>query len=197
MIIEACGCSYAGLKVPKSVLNNDSFCFNNYCNLTLLQEQAECYTSFMNKLDMNVSCTECSQPACERWEYSVHKTSFSSEPGSSSFERFVKANVADQNHTLIRDAEAIYGDIHSTPINFAFDNIIQVRISFISNMFTLAIAEPLIQSQFALFSNIGGSFGFWLGFSILTVMEVLEFFVRLLVSLFTIKKVTRVEDISK
>lgn len=71
------------------------------------------------------------------------------------------------------------------------DNIVSLDIYFEDLSYDVIEQTPLYET-WALIGNLGGTFGFFLGMSLITLLEFLDFTFRRILNLFQVKRNTRV-----
>jgi len=137
---------------------------------------------FYANLDLAHSCLECKMPPCLSWEYkNMHSmldyfTDFSADDFAEDFLQL--------DHQSIADMKELYGNLIDVPNNFVSKNFAKVTITFSDLHIRHRVATETM-SGFSLFSDLGGAFGFWIGCSVMTFVEVIEWLVRLVASIKT------------
>jgi len=195
-MVRKCGCVYTGIDVLRPSDYNGEFCFHDMCNGTQILSQLECIDNFYATLDLNMICQSCKQPACDDWSYFVKVSDLMWLEGLSA-EEFVK-DILPLNHPAVDDMIAEYGNLSNTPTEFVAKNFAKITIHF-ADIHVRHKDASATMTGFSLFSSLGGAFGFWIGFSIITFLEVAELLVRMLLSLCYIprEKTVRHKDQSR
>lgn len=177
-VTTACDCSYAGYHVNKPSWYTGHFCLYDYCDLNKTLKQAQCILDFQKSVDLTEICPECSKPSCENMEFS-HLTSTFDYFNELTAEELVEQLPLD--HTSIADMLDIYGNLSNVPRGFASKNFARVEIEFAHTHLMKEVATKSM-TPFSLFSDLGGAFGFWIGFSVMTFLEFIEWFIRLILA---------------
>lgn len=85
----------------------------------------------------------------------------------------------DPRHVSLKDIQTEYGNTSNLPPDFLSENFITVTVLF-TNYREFKKEAKRVMSAYDLFSSFGGTLGFWAGFSILTLVEVIEWLLRTL-----------------
>lgn len=180
LITEKCGCSYAGVHIEKPAEYGGPYCLSDYCNQTLVRQQAKCLVEFYDTIDLNSECLQCKMPRCVRWDFQV---------SHSMIDYFLHISAQDfaedmlpPDHPAIEDMIDMYENLSNVPDNFISSNFISVRVTF-ADLHTLHRTAVTQMTAYSLFSDLGGAFSFWIGFSIMTFVEIIEWLVRMLLSI--------------
>mgnify|MGYP001792613222 FL=1 len=180
LITERCGCAYAEVHVLKPHGYDGPYCLSDFCNKSLLHQQIECVNEFYNTLNYDSDCSQCRMPACLQWDFQV------SHAMIDYFHHFSAQDFAEDflapGHPAIADMIDQYGNLSNVPENFVSKNFVALRVAFADLHVRHRTAQTLM-SDYSLVSDLGGAFGFWIGFSVMTFVEILEWFVKMLLSL--------------
>lgn len=183
MVTELCGCALASVHIEKPVGFTGPFCFNDYCNGSQIYEQAKCVKRFFRIRSVN-DCSECMKPACVQWNYKDHISTFYTSDDMTAPE--FAEDFLDSSHPSIEDMRGIYGNLSNVPNTFISKNYAKFTVTF-SDVHVRSRQAVKSVTGFSLFSSLGGAFSFWIGFSIMTFIEVIEWLVMMLVRLRPIK----------
>lgn len=92
------------------------------------------------------------------------------------------------DHPAISDVEMLYGKLDNVTNKFILDNFLKVELAFSSTVVKSIRAKGL-ETIFSLLAELGGAFGFWIGFSVITFIELVEWWIRMGVSCCSSRKV--------
>lgn len=179
LITKRCGCPYAGIHYRKPASANSSFCFSDYCNVQILQSQLDCVKEFHALEETENFCGQCHQPQCHRWKYEHRHAAFGIYKGMTFADQLISSLLS--NHTARKDIELLFGNISNIPIEFLQKNFIKISLSF-NNIVMKNFTAVNLESPTSLLSELGGAFGFWIGFSMVTFLEIIEWLIRTVLS---------------
>lgn len=179
MVIQQCDCAFAAVHIEKPPTYLGPFCFHDYCNKTLLEYQTQCIKKFYTELDLELNCLDCKQPQCVSWDYQSQFSAlkyFINFPAYDFVDDFLNIN-----HPAIEDMINVYGNITNVPDTFISNNFAKVTVTF-ADLHIRHKKAYKTMSGFSLFSDLGGAFGFWIGCSVLTFLEIFEWIIRMFTS---------------
>lgn len=185
IIIATCGCATSQMYEYTDDRPGIDVCLSDLCDYDKVYYQAKCIRAVM---DGDHDCSHCNQPRCDSWSY---------QPSHESVKHFTNQLSADtlsgsylpDDHVSLDDMIYEYGNISNIPASFISENYILVNIFFNHLRLTKKEAKAVIK-PFGLISSLGGALGLWAGFSILTLMELMEWLIRILISIRSRKIVT-------
>lgn len=186
MVMAGCGCISAEL--PHIKPQTLPYCgwFNesdpgDIFNKTACEYQKQ--VEFLSSEKLRANCA-CHAP-CFAYEYDT-QVSYSYWPIDLSQETFFNLHVANKDN---RDSLKAWNNLKSFDVSSLIQRSL-IRKNFIRlNIYiqSLVIREYMQQGSYTfynLFSDIGGTFGLWIGMSLLTWGEVLEFIIKMTVRWF-------------
>ena len=185
MMVEKCGCAFADIHINKPYNYNGSFCLYDYCNKSLLESQYQCIRHFYDSLNFSAHCLDCKMPSCVNWEYPDRHAAldyFINFPADDFASDFLS-----NDHPAISDMISTYGNMSNVPNNFVSKNFAKVTVGF-EDIHIRHKKAVRSMSGFSLFSDLGGAFGFWIGCSIITFVEFIEWLFRMIITLVYRKK---------
>ncbi|XP_067933385.1 acid-sensing ion channel 5-like [Watersipora subatra] len=175
-MIKQCGCPFAGIHTEKPWNYNGPFCLQNYCNVTLLTQQATCINNVLNQLESHQLCHSCKMPNCLSWMFEDRHAAIDYFINSSTSD--FAEDFLDKDHPAINDMNLAFGNLSNAPRNFIASNFAKVTITF-ANLHIKHRVAVSSMSSFSLFADLGGAFSFWVGCSIITFVEILEWIIRM------------------
>lgn len=175
MMASRCGCVIAEVHPYTANSADTKLCFNDLCDADTVYTEAECISDMMTSFNDDFDCTHCHQSPCESWSYPLSVASLTYLTDQVSIESFILTYLNDY-HVSIDDLFMEFGNYSNLPSNFVADNYILVNIFFNNFRLTRKVAKEAM-STFSMISSIGGALGLWAGFSVLTLVEVLEWLV--------------------
>lgn len=194
MVTKKCGCAFAAVHIRKPQSYDGPYCFHDYCNKALTSQQFECIQDFYANVNLSVDCSDCKMPECVSWDYTDYHSVLNYFANFDA-EDFVD-DFLDADHPSVSDMALAYGNISNVPDNFISKNFAKVTVSFTDMHIRHRVATKTM-SGFSLFSALGGAFSFWIGCSIITFVEVIEWIVRLIVGVRYVKVDTTNDETTK
>lgn len=180
LITTECGCAYASYHVDKPSWYSGHFCMYNYCDGETALEEARCIQRFHKNTDLNSMCTECQKPPCKSHSFTRLKSTFDYYLQLPAVE--VVENLVPADHASVQDMIYIYGNLSNVPLDLVSKNFARVTIEFADVHLRKEVATGSMSIS-SLLSDLGGAFGFWIGFSVITFLEIIEWLIRLLISI--------------
>ena len=148
-------------------------------------KRLQCVRRALRGVNINAAtlATECHCfPTCDEYIY-IRTISASQWPAHRQYENFYESYVLNRDDRHRLKAYQMLGDVIKTNQTFAEKELMYQGVARLNVYFgtsdVLMSQENASFSLAALISDIGGSLGFWLGMSLLSVIEFLHFFIRL------------------
>lgn len=161
---------------PYMKTNTDvKFCFESLCNYTVVEDQKSCILKVISSVN-DSSCSHCNQPRCNSLSYPTSHIALKYFTDQLSVETFAYSYLY-KDHSSLNDMVSEYGGFNNVPASFIPENYILVNIFFNNFRLTAKKATAAMNSS-GLISSVGGALGLWAGFSILTLVEVMEWLTR-------------------
>lgn len=178
-MIEKCSCTFPEFYLHDAGQNEVDLCFNDLCDYEAVIQQADCVKKALDVL-AGIDCTKCQQPRCHSWSYPTSVSSLDYLNSQTSLDRFMTHySSMDSVHESLNDIVTEYGNLSNIPSDFMKNNFILVDV-FFTDYYEFKKEAKRVMMPYDLFSSFGGALGFWAGFSILTLVEVLEWLLRTL-----------------
>ncbi len=184
-IMDLCDCISADLPIPPAAqARNLNYCghfnpeypqtfFDNLsCEIDIAQQ-------FMQREDVQEAC-QCLSP-CSEYVYDT-KISFSAWPMDLTQESFFTTYVMNHPEAHRLKAKENLSNFNLTELifyGFIRKNFLRLNV-YLESLVVLEYIERGSYTFYSLWSDIGGSFGLWIGMSFLTWCEVIELILKLI-----------------
>ena len=182
LVIDTCNCMSSSLPIPP---DNNSFKFCGFFNDSDVQfffDNLSCEAEVMQKFttDDNLQDSCNCYPPCEENSYETD-ISYSYWPLDFAQTDFYKKYVL--NHPNKENLKAFTNLQHINITDLIHNGLIRKNFARVNVYLKDLIVEEIIQRRTYelqnLFSDMGGTFGLWIGVSILSWFEIFEFLVKL------------------
>ncbi|XP_059177460.1 amiloride-sensitive sodium channel subunit gamma-like [Physella acuta] len=168
-INESCGCIKTDIANMIQVLNNNSLKNDTMqiCNRTNTPCVHEKEQQFQKHL---LGCEDMCLPVCEQINYqtTVSTATWPAKRYMENYIQFVNNSATANNKTYNWTGE---------PRQHALDNFLRLEIYYETLRYESFASSPTFDWN-SLLGNIGGQLGLWLGFSVLTAIEVCQFLIE-------------------
>ena len=185
-VFEHCGCIDKNYYIPSYIpLDSNDYCFKFSVDFDLFVARLECISEkaleFASSSSVKASC-RCEEP-CEMYQYDV-TISQSRWPGrlyiSDMYTKYVMKHENAANLTAYQQLLQEFQDVNRSSDfrQLVYENFARLNVYF-QNTNLHEISQKPSYSFGNLWSNIGGTIGLWAGLSVITVIEVTFFLIRL------------------